>query len=108
MDDIRIVKLVNSEQILAKVSRTESGDYILHKPVVAFGTPEGIAIRPWLFGEDDDVEINRIHVITTVEAPEDLARPYYQNVHGGIVLPTAQETNLFKAGAIVDKEINRR
>jgi hypothetical protein len=101
-DDVRLVKLINGEQVIAKVgdfTETE-GHYRLDKAVTVVPVgPNQIGMRPWLGAADFDqpIFIQSGHVIVTAPVDTELAREYNQQYHGGIAVATPQEAAALEA-----------
>jgi len=85
MSDVKVVKLITGEELLASVT-----DYVetmmLEKPYVMVMGPEGAGIMPWMpYAETDNVEIDKNKVIAVLELKESVKQSYSKMV-GKIIL----------------------
>lgn len=100
MDNIKIIKLSTSEEIICKL--IEVGENVV-KVTCPMGiapspTGEGLAIFPWsvsgLRGNDNEIfEINKVSVVMMHDAPSEIASSYYTHT-SKIYTPTVQEKSL--------------
>lgn len=84
---IKIVKLVNGEDLISDIKINES-DVVLKKPYKFVLTNEGIGSIPYMpFSKDEEYKISLNHILSIAE-PEDDFRNAYNSQHGsGIVVP---------------------
>lgn len=85
MSEVKLIKLVTGEELLASVT-----DYvetmILENPYVMVMGPEGAGIMPWMpYAETDNVEIDKNKVIAVLELKESVKQSYSKMV-GKIIL----------------------
>lgn len=85
MSDIKVVKLVTGEELLASVT-----DYVetlkLEKPYVMVMGPEGIGTMPFVpYAETDEITVEKQHVIVVLE-PKASIKDSYSKMVGKIIL----------------------
>jgi hypothetical protein len=82
---IKILKLVNSDDVVAEVEEKE--DFLLIKnSYKIIMTPEGLGLMPFmLFSKDKEFKISSSHVLAIGE-PEIEIRNAYSSQTGGVVL----------------------
>ena len=106
-EDIKLVKLVNGEQVVARVGVDSQNNYVLDKAVVLVQVGPGqIGMRPWLLGGDftRSVTINRDHVIVDTPCDPELAREYYEKYHGGVAIATPEQVAALNSELILDQQ----
>lgn len=88
MSDVKVVKLVTGEELLASVTdKTDTEDaYLLEKPYVMVMGPEGIGTMPFIpYAESDEVLISRLHIVVVLE-PKEAVKQQYSKMVGKIIL----------------------
>lgn len=93
MSEVKLIKLVNGEQLIGMVTDEDAENIGVKKPIVIFAHPQGMAMRPWLMGsKGDSVTIKQIHVIATDEVEAELAQEYNEKYGSGLAVATPQQT----------------
>lgn len=93
--NIKIVKLVTGEEVICEY-KEEENIAILENPVIISIVPseEGIGIAltlPWMMVSDEKTfELNKIHILCSIDPPEELSNQYSSQFGSGIVI--AHET----------------
>jgi len=103
-NDIRLVKFVNGEHVIAKVEESPHNTFLLLKPIVLMPvSANSVGMRPWLIGGDFSraVEVDKQHVIIVCEVEPELAREYNEKYHDGIVTPTPQEVAAVNGSQVI-------
>lgn len=88
--DIIAIKLINGEEILAKLVSVEGSKYNLSRPVILVLTPTGggqgqVAFAPFMLGVDleSEITIDESKMVTNpVKARSDAAKQYIQATTG--------------------------
>ena len=88
--DIVAVKLVNGDEVVAKLTKETDTDYYLDRPCVIVGSAKGIALIQAMFSlaKDKSISVNKEHVMMTCEAMVEM-RDHYTEVTTGIKPVTA-------------------
>jgi hypothetical protein len=99
--DIKIVRLVTGEELVAKVSKKSYGnpdEIELFEPHVivlrpdSTGTKVGLALGAWIaYKKGDSVKVNWHSVMALIEPHENLAKQYMETI-SPLVLPTSKLT----------------
>jgi len=86
---IKVFKLVNGEEILAKIENLDIRPYKIEQPVKIIATPEGkLAMAPWMFLSDDkSFEIKSEHILCVAEPSNEIKNAYNSQFGTGIVTP---------------------
>ena len=85
MSEVKLVKLITGEELLASVTNYEK-TMMLEKPYVMVMGPEGTGIMPWIpYAETDNVEIDKDKIIVVLELKEQVKTSYSKMV-GKIIL----------------------
>tara|TARA_R100001015_G_C4625368_1_gene183904 strand:+ start:2011 stop:2331 length:321 start_codon:yes stop_codon:yes gene_type:complete len=86
--DVKIVRLMNGEEIIAKVS-IEDGMVTVKNPAVIVPMGEQqLGMVPWLpHSEDKEISISEEKVVFTFNPLTDLANQYSTNFGSGLVVP---------------------
>ena len=85
---VKILRLVNNEEVIGKVEQLK-GKYRIKKGAVVVPVGEGrLAMLPWLpHGKDDEVEIEDRNVILCFDPLDELANEYNTKIANGLVVP---------------------
>lgn len=83
--DIIGLKLVNGDEVVAKLSEQTDSHYTLEKPCVVVGGPKGIGLIQAMFSLDPEkgITVRADHVMMTCEAVSQM-RDHYLEVTTGI------------------------
>ena len=83
--DIIGLKLVNGDEVIAKLSEQTDSHYVLEKPCVVVGGPKGIGLIQAMFSLDPEknIRVKSDHVMMTCEAVTQM-RDHYIQVTTGI------------------------
>jgi hypothetical protein len=86
--NIKILKLVTGEEIIAHVASEEENRFVLVEPQRFVVTEEGVGSMPLVpISKDKEYTISKSHVMICAE-PEDNVRNIYNSKYGnGIVIP---------------------
>lgn len=85
MSDIKVVKLVTGEELLASVTDMVE-TWSLEKPYVMVMGPEGIGTMPFVpYAETDEIAIEKKHVVVVLE-PKTSIKDSYSKMVGKIIL----------------------
>jgi len=84
-NDIIALKLVNGDEIIAKLTAINGDEYTLERPCVVLGSAKGIALMQAMFSLDPEksVKVRSEHVMMTCEAMPQM-RDHYIQVTTGI------------------------
>lgn len=83
--DIVGLKLVNGDEMIAKLIEVTDREYVLDKPCVVVGGPKGIGLIQAMFSLDPEksIRVKNDHVIMTCAAVQQM-RDHYIQVTTGI------------------------
>lgn len=82
--DVIGLKLVNGDEIIAKLVELTDGKYLLDRPCCVVGGAKGIGLIQAMFSLDPDksISINESHVMMTCEAVPQMRDHYFQVTTG--------------------------
>lgn len=82
--DIVSFKLVNGDEIIARVVEENDGSYVVEKPCTAMPSPQGIGLIQSLFSADADVKVtlHREHVIMHAASIDAMQKHYIKTTTG--------------------------
>ena len=89
-NDVKVLKLITGEEVIARVSEENSNLLTLEKPMTLQMIPPntttgqvGFAIVPWIkAAKNDKVTISIEHVLVTDEASDQTEKNYLQMITG--------------------------
>lgn len=91
MNNIKCLKLISGEDILAKVKfLKESNEFLLEAPVQLIMAPQGqLAIMPFMpfVEEEQGIKISKDHVVVIADPILDLKNNYNEKFGSGLILP---------------------
>ena len=89
--DIKILKFVSGEEIIAQTERNESV-YTLKNPIRFMMTADGVAMMPWCpFSKNESFEINDCHIMFTGEPELEFRNAYNEKYGSGIITASASD-----------------
>lgn len=85
--NVKIVKLITGEEIVAEVSKTSDSNVVLKNPQKFMLTAEGLASMPLMpLSKDKEYTIFLNHVLFTAEPEDDIKNAYNSQYGSGIVV----------------------
>ena len=89
-NDVKVLKLITGEEVIARVSEESSNLLTLEKPMTLQMMPPntstgqvGFALMPWIrAGKNEKVIISTEHILTEDEASDQTEKNYLQLVTG--------------------------
>ena len=83
-DDIVSFKLVNGDEIVAKIVSDDTDEFVLSKPCTAIPSQRGLGLIQFLFTSDLDkvVPINKMHVMMHAPSIEEVRNHYIKTTTG--------------------------
>ena len=88
-NDVKVLKLITGEEVIARVSTESSNLLILDKPMILQMMPAnqqgqvGFAIVPWLMaGNSEKITISIEHILAEDEVKSEVEKNYLANVTG--------------------------
>jgi len=86
---VKIVRLINSEEIIGHVEINESGNFVIKDGAIIIPAGEGkMALVPWLpHSKEDSIEILSDRVLYSFEPLTELANEYNSRLGNGLVIP---------------------
>ena len=88
-NDVKILKLITGEEVIARVSRESSNLLILDRPMILQMMPAnqqgqvGFAIVPWLMaGNSEKITISTEHILAEDVVKSEIEKNYLANVTG--------------------------
>ena len=88
-NDVKVLKLITGEEVIARVSRESSNLLILDKPMILQMMPAnqqgqvGFAIVPWLMaGNSEKIIISTEHILAEDIVKSEIEKNYLANVTG--------------------------
>ena len=88
-NDVKVLKLITGEEVIARISRESSNLLILDKPMILQMMPAnqqgqvGFAIVPWLMaGNSEKITISIEHILAEDEVKSEVEKNYLANVTG--------------------------
>jgi hypothetical protein len=89
MSNVRIVRLISSEEVIGYVEETETG-LIIKEPAILLPTPEGkLMFAKWLPYADvkEGVPLNKKDIVFSLKAMKDLEDHFISVIVGGLLIP---------------------
>lgn len=89
MSEVRIIKLLNGEELVGEIESRSEGTLRVKNPMRIIATREGLGMAPYsVLSEDVLFNINGDHV-TCISSPEkEILNSYNSKFGSGIVIPT--------------------
>lgn len=81
--DIVSIKLVNGDEIIAKLEESTGDSITINKPLAITIGPHGLGMMPWLFlGDKESMSISKSHFFTMVPSKSEAAKQYMEGTTG--------------------------
>ena len=88
-NDVKVLKLITGEEVIARISTESSNLLILDKPMILQMMPAnqqgqvGFAIVPWLMaGNSERITISTEHILAEDDVKPEIGKNYLANVTG--------------------------
>lgn len=82
-DDLISFKLVNGEEVIAKLIEERTDEYVISKPITLAPSPQGMAVIPYVMTADlKQTTLKKQHVIVCGISNADLEPAYIQATTG--------------------------
>lgn len=105
MSDVTVIKMINGEQIIAKVKSEDAETVQVEKPVIVMLSPKqdgtGVQVQmgPWDTFTDKPIAINKQSIMYVAEPNTELLNSYNTNFGSGLVMPSKKiDTSAFLKG----------
>ena len=96
MSDVKILRMVTGEDVIAKISKDSVGNYTLNKSFViiprqsAPGKPIQLMMTPYVpYADEDTITVSANKVVTSVKPKSDILNSYQQNT-SSILTPSSE------------------
>lgn len=89
MNQVKIVRLISSEEVIGYVDETETG-IVIREPAILLPTPEGkLMFAKWLPYADvkEGVPLKNKDIVFCVKAQKDLEDHFVSVIVGGLLIP---------------------
>ena len=81
--DVVSLKLINGDEIIARLEEETTEEIKLTKPLAITIGPQGLGMMPWMFlGDNDTINLKRSHVFTIMVSKKDAAKQYLEGTTG--------------------------
>lgn len=81
--DVVSLKLVNGDEIIARLESDEANGITITKPLAITAGPQGLGMIPWIFlGEKETITLKKEHVFAMVPSKKEAANQYMQGTTG--------------------------
>ncbi len=91
MEDIKAVLLVNGDEIIGKVQKTEFDSIVITKPTRFIPTQDKMMmVSLFMFGKFEECEIKTSHIIAIVPARKEIAEAWDEKHGTGLVRPKSE------------------
>jgi hypothetical protein len=81
--DIVSLKLINSDELIAKFESENDDEIKIHRPLALTMSQGGLGMMPWmLLGSDEFITLKKSHVMAISASKEDAAAQYTQGTTG--------------------------
>jgi hypothetical protein len=81
--DIVSIKLVNGDELIAKLEYETADTIKVHKPLAITVNGQGLGMIPWIFlGDRDMITLKQSHVLAMVPSKKDAAKQYLEGTSG--------------------------
>lgn len=89
---VQVLKMINGEEIVASVKSENDDTVTVSKPAVVMLGPNGsggvqVQMGPWCPHSEDDVTLQKSHVLYRLEPNSELLNGYNTNFGSGLVVP---------------------
>lgn len=104
MSDVTLIKMINGEEIIAKVSNEDEDTITVEKPAIVMLQPGQnnqvqVQMGPWDSFTDKPIAISKPSVMYIAEPTTELLNSYNQNFGSGLVMPSKKlDTSSFLKG----------
>ena len=91
--NVKIIKLTNSDEVIADVKESDDDKVILSNPakIVMFPGEDGgmgLALVPWLpYSDDEEVEIKEKDILVVVTPSSEIFSEYNGRFGSGLIIP---------------------
>lgn len=84
LNEIYCLKLVNGDEIIARIESQENDNYIINRPTTIIPSAQGIGLIQSLLGmkQDSSVKINKQHIMMFCEVDSRIRDHYIQTTTG--------------------------
>jgi hypothetical protein len=87
-------KLVNGEEIIARVEEDGDEEYVISKPISLVPSPQGMAVVPYMLtAELSQVPLKKMHVMMAAESSSEITSAYIQATTG---ITTINNSNILR------------
>jgi hypothetical protein len=81
--DVVSLKLVNGDEIIARLDKDDHNGITITKPLAITAGPQGLGMIPWIFlGNKETFTLKREHVFVMVPSKKEAADQYMQGTTG--------------------------
>ena len=81
--DVVSLKLVNGDEIIARLESDDEKTVSITKPLAITAGPQGLGMIPWVFlGSKDTITLKKEHVFVMVPSKKEAADQYMQGTTG--------------------------
>lgn len=93
MLNIQLIKLMNGEELIAKVKSEDDDTVTVENPAIVMLTPKpdgtGVSVQmgPYCPHTDKDISLNLTHILYRVEPTNELVNGYSKMFGSGLVIP---------------------
>ncbi len=81
--DVVSLKLVNGDEIIARLEADDNNGISISKPLAITVGPQGLGMIPWIFlGSKETITLKREHVFVMIPSKKEAADQYMQGTTG--------------------------
>lgn len=81
--DVVSLKLVNGDEIIARLESEDQQSVTVSKPLAITAGPQGLGMIPWIFlGNKETITLKREHIFVVVPSKKEAADQYMQGTTG--------------------------
>lgn len=93
MSDVKLIKLMNGEELVAKVTSEDDTHIVVDTPAIVMLSPGqngnlSVQMGPYCPHTDKEIPLNRTHILYMVEPNVELLNGYSKAFGSGIVIPS--------------------
>ena len=81
--DVVSLKLVNGDEIIARLESDDEKSVSITKPLAITAGPQGLGMIPWIFlGNKETITIKKDHIFVIIPSKKEAADQYMQGTTG--------------------------
>jgi|TARA_B100001094_G_scaffold57850_1_gene53303 hypothetical protein len=94
MIDVKLIRIVTGEEIIAEVLEETDDTITLQNGLVVLPTNNGVGFAPWatvISNESPEITVNRKHIVYVAEVQEDVCKKYNEMFGSKLITPDSKK-----------------